>query len=147
MARLVRTKWELEECVLRPTHVAILTSLVTYGRVTICSPAYLRGFRRLGTLDNNMSARRITGASRSARLQVLHAAVGIRSGGNLYLQLAARFLARVLSAVVCLLTTRNANTLAQEYKALECLERVLERWQPQGLMLRTTASRIMGEDL
>ena len=98
MAILSRCTWVLEAGSLRFTHSALLTSLITYGFVVMGAGAYVEGFLRLGTGAASVTARRITGISRSARLHGLRVAAGVWSVRNLYLQRVAMALQWVLVA-------------------------------------------------
>ena len=69
MARLSGCTWGLDARLMRTTHAVLLTSLATYALAVVGSGAYAREFSRIWTLDNNASARRITGIIRSARLE------------------------------------------------------------------------------
>ena len=96
----------LEAGILRTAHAALLTHLATYGLTVGRYGAYEAEFACVGTLGTNVSARRITGISRSARLEMLHMAEGIWSFRNRYLQNIAMLLAPALAAMECTLTTR-----------------------------------------
>ena len=82
----------------RSTHAAQLTSLARYGLVAYGSGAYEVNLGRLETLRANVSARRITGISRSARSPTLHMTAGVTSVRNLHVQTCALLLGRGLRA-------------------------------------------------
>ena len=86
MATLARQAWSLEVGKLRITHAALLTSLHTNGMVAFGGMVYENIFQRLETQQKNIAARRITEASRSARLAVLHMAADVVSAKNLFIQ-------------------------------------------------------------
>ena len=106
MARLSRSTWGLEAGLLRSTHAALLTGLMTYGYAVAGPGAYDKVFERLDTQGANVTARRITGISRSARLETLHLAAALWSATNQYLQHVAKLMTRALSATECTLATR-----------------------------------------
>ena len=147
MARLARSTWGLEAGLLRSTHAALLTSLMGYGLAVVGSGAYEKDLRRLGTQGANVTARRITGISRSARLEVLHAAAGIWSIHNQYLQHVAMLLARALAADRCSLRDKLDKWLQQTFS--------VETWVPNreeiqawaGLRPRTVVCGIHERDL
>ena len=86
MATLAQRRWGLEASILRSTHAALLTSLMTYGLVATGGTAYERCMERLETQQANIAARKITGASKSARLAVLHMTADVLSARNLFIQ-------------------------------------------------------------
>ena len=99
MERLARSTWELEAGLLRSAHAMLLARLTSYSLAVVGSSAYGREIESLGALGINISARRITGISHSARLGTLHMAAGSRSVQYRYLQrLAMRLVARILTA-------------------------------------------------
>ena len=86
MASLAQRKWGLEVGILRSAHSALLTSLVTYGLAATGGSMYESALGRLEAQQTNISARRITGVSRTARLAILHMVAGITTARNLYIQ-------------------------------------------------------------
>ena len=98
MARLARSSWGLEAGLLRSTHQALITSVAGYGLTLIGNFAYDGTPRRLDTQSANVAARRITGASRAARLEKLHATADVLSIRNQYIQQCAMMLDRPLRA-------------------------------------------------
>ena len=116
MARLARSSWGLEVGVLRTAHTALLTSMVRYALVTVGSGAYEAHLQRLETQHANISARRITGISRSARLMTLHMCADVRLVRNLYTRQCALLLDRALRASSCSLQTRMLEELRREYQ-------------------------------
>ena len=76
----------LEAGILRSAHSALLTSLVTYGLAATGGTMYESILDRLGAQQTNITARRITGVARSARLAVLHMVAGIVTARDLYIQ-------------------------------------------------------------
>ena len=136
MARLARSSWGLEVGVLRTTHTALLTSMTRYALVTIGSGAYEKQFRHLETQHTNISARRITGISRSARLMTLHMCADIRSVANLYIRQCALMLDRVLRAANCSIQTRMGMEMEREYCA--------KGWETEicGLTMPVEAGRL-----
>ena len=114
MARLARSTWGLEVGVLRSTHAALLVSLSGYGLVAVGSGAYERGLHSLEVQLANISARRIVGVGRSARLATLHMTAGVLSAENQYLRACALLLDRVLRAYNSAIQTRLSNWLATE---------------------------------
>ena len=83
MAQLASTRWGLEAGVLRSTHLALIASLIQYGLVVFGGHAYERLMGRLDIQIANIAARRITGAHRSARLEVLMPTAGLASARNM----------------------------------------------------------------
>ena len=98
MAQLARSKWGLDTGILRSARGALLTSLILYGLVVICSYTYEGLLRRMDTMCANVAARRIVGVSRTARLEVLHPVAGAQSSKNLHVQQRAKLLGRTLRA-------------------------------------------------
>ena len=82
MARLARSTWGLETGLFRATHSTLLTSLMRYGMRVVDSGAREKASGEMGARSINVSARRITGISRSARLEVLFMAAGSWSVQN-----------------------------------------------------------------
>ena len=115
MAQLARSLWGLEAGILRSTHAAVITSLVRFGLVVTRSYAYEALIRRLETQDANVAARRTTGVSRAARLEVLRSVADILSARNLYVQQCALLVGRALRAHACLL-----QDVARGYLATVC---------------------------
>ena len=86
MATLAQKEWGLEVGILRSAHSARLTSMATYGLAATGGTMYEGMFDRLEVQQANVSARKITGAARSARLAVLHIVADIITARNLFIQ-------------------------------------------------------------
>ena len=109
MATLAKREWGLEVNILRSAHATLLTSLMTYGMAATGGTAYEKCLDRLETLVTNINARRITGASRSARLAVLHMVADVTSARNLFLQQSALFIDRAMRIRNCEIRDEIAN--------------------------------------
>ena len=119
MARLARGSWGLEANVLRTAYGALLTSLSGFALVTIGSGAYERGLRSLATQHANVSARRITDISRSARLAALHMSADVRSAHNLSIRQCALKLDRTLRVADCMFQARIRGIQEAQYGAAQ----------------------------
>ena len=140
MARLSRCTWGLEAGILRPTNAVLSTSLSTYGLAVVGSGAYGKSFRQLGTAGGHISARRITGISRSARLEALHMTAGGWSEQNQY---AWHFFWReALFATRCSLMGRFSAWLRTVYSAPGGFAPDIRVWELSVLRVRTVVSGI-----
>ena len=83
MAQVARSLWGLDVGILRSTHAALITSLISYCLEVVGGTAYVGLLRRLEVQVANSAARRIVGVSRAARLGILHPVAGIRSARKL----------------------------------------------------------------
>ena len=122
MARLAHSTWGLEVGVLRATHAALLVSLSGYGLVVYGSGAYEVGLKRLEVQLANVSARRITGIGRSARLAALHMTADVLSVRNQYLKVCALTLDRALRAY--------NSTICDRMQAWLSAVLQVEEWRP-----------------
>ena len=65
--------------------LALITSLIRYGLVAAGGTVYDTLLCRLGTQNANIAVRRVAGAARSARLEVLRVAAHVTSERNLFI--------------------------------------------------------------
>ena len=147
MARLARSTWGLEAGILRSAHATLLTSLTAYALAVVGSGAYEKKFRKLGTRSTNVSARRITGAGRSARLETLHMAPEIWSITNQYLQHVAFLMVPAVTATECSRTDRPNGWLQRVYGAVEGFFPERRVLQLEGLRRRTVGEGVRDTDL
>ena len=84
MARLARSPWGLETGALKATHSAMLLSFSGFALATAGSGAYDEGLRSLEVQLANISARRIVGIGRLARIAALRMTAGVTSVQNQY---------------------------------------------------------------
>ena len=140
MVRLAQSFWGLEAGLLWSTHAALLTTLVSYGLAVVGSGAYARELGRTGTLDVNVSTRRITGISRYARLETIHMTAGLWSIHNLYRQHVSWLLVRILSAMECSITVRLGDWLRSAYGVSEGFSPDQRSFAPRGLRPWTCVS-------
>ena len=105
-ARVARSTWGLEAGGLRMPHVTLPTSIAKYGPVIYGSGVHETALRILETLHANVTARRVTEISRSARMAVLYMAAGVKSTPNQYLCRCVAALGRFLRISRCSLQRR-----------------------------------------
>ena len=98
MGQLARTSWGFEVGIHRSTHKVLITSLAGYGLSAVGSFLCEALISRLEAQSANVAARRISGVSRAARLEVRHPAADILSARNQYVQQGASLLDRWLRA-------------------------------------------------
>ena len=99
MAQPASTGWGIEAGVLRSTHIALITSLIRYGFATYGGYMYEKCMDRLDTQVANIAARRVAGAHRSARLEILTPTAGLMSARNMFIQQCGEFVIRALEAI------------------------------------------------
>ena len=86
MATLAKRSLGLEVSILRSTHKALITSLMAYGLTATGGQMYADPLHRMETQHTNIAARRITGISRSSRLEILHITADVISAHNLLIR-------------------------------------------------------------
>ena len=115
MAQLASTEWGSEAGALRSTHIALMTSLVQYGLTTYGGHMYEKQPDRLDAQIVNIAARRITGARRSAGLEVLRLTAGLTSVRNMIIQQCGFMTIRALEARDSLLQAWVEDHIRQAY--------------------------------
>ena len=96
MAQLASSAWGLESGVLRSTHMALKTSRIRYGFATYGGYVNEKQMDRPDTQIATVAARRITGAHRTARLEVLMPTAGLVSVRDVYIQQCGGMVIRAL---------------------------------------------------
>ena len=147
MARLARSTWGHDSGIMRSAHATLLTSLTSYALAVVGSGAHDKMFQRIGTQSTNISARRITGVARSARIEVLHMAAGLWAIQNQYLQHIALLFSRSLEATRCSLTARLDEWLCKVYNMPHGFPPSHQPSRPLGLRQRTVAQGIYEWDM
>ena len=98
MAQLAPTAWGLEAGVLRSTHMALITSRTRYEFATYGGYLFGKWMDRPVSQIANVAARRITGAHRTARLEVRMTTAGLVSVRNKYIRQRGGLVVRALEA-------------------------------------------------
>ena len=129
MATLAQRRWGLDVGILRSTHAALLTSLMTYGLAATGGLAYESCLDRLETQQTNIAARRITGVSKSARLAILHMVADVLSARNLMIQQCGLAIDRTMRIHHSAIHTETARWLAQLYQ--------MDAWSTEWKQLNT----------
>ena len=119
---------------LRSAHAALLASLSRYSLAPVGSGAYDVGLRKLEVQLANISARRIIGAGRSARLAALHITLGVMSVRNLFIRSCALMLDRAMRAYRSTVRTRLGDWLSREMSVQCWCPEVTETQAPSDAM-------------
>ena len=104
---------------LRTTNSALFSSLTRFGLPVYGSGAYEAHLDRMETQHANVSAGRITGIGRSARLVTLRMTAGALSVRNQYIQACALLLDRSLRAYDSTIQTRLLRWTRRMYSVSE----------------------------
>ena len=115
LRRLAGCKWGAETGILRLSGEALIISLLRYCITIVGTGVYEKDLGRLEVCALNVLARRVAGVSRAARIPVLHAAAGLLSVRNLYVQQCAALLDRSLRAVNSWIQERMEQWTEEQY--------------------------------
>ena len=113
---------------LRITGKAFIASLLRYGVVPAGSGLKKEYFRQIGTKILDVLARKIFGVGQSLRLPIVHAAAGIVTVNNLYIQHRAEFMNLTPRAVGSSIRCRIYYSLCRAYGTTS--------WYPANLNLQ-----------
>ena len=92
LAKVANYHWGLEAGLLHITHNAVIGSILRYALVMTGSAMPPDLIKKMNTQIINIAARRVSGVSRTARIECLHFAINTATFLNLYVKHCAKFM-------------------------------------------------------
>ena len=116
LAKVSACTRRLETGVRRMTANSVVTSSSRHGLAAVGSEAYEKSLARANSTVINITARRVFGVTSSGRLPALHAAAGMKSTRDLFLQHWGELLDSALRATAGSIQDRMKAWIRRDYK-------------------------------